>query len=549
MDSDATLVGGRTTDTPHTHPTSKHEAEFMNRSNRTTLAVVAACLAFAVLPASALSIPRDLVLTRGKVWVNYQRIDAKTKKKVKGVPYSQSRWAYENGKMVPTSTPSPSTTGYRTDCSGFASLCWSLRDSKGKPYSASTSVFGAKGSKKYFQITKTMLRPGDMMLKSTVWGAPTGHAIIFAGWVDSTKKKYWALEQTKSKAHDGTILHPRDFGEAYYRPYRYSGIEDPYSDCQESVSASDAYHAASDAAQSSFPTATTTSVPSLVLASAAQPGDQIVAASLARAVSGPALLASPKWLPSTTYDEIKRLKPKRVFVLGSTAVVSKAVSDKIASMGCTVVRINSRNRFQTSALSIERTVSEAAASKRPVDTAYLVNGTGLADALSAAPVLGKTGRPLLFVDKDSMPAYTTKALKKSGIKKLVLLGSAGAISAKQEKALKKAGYSVSRIAGANAYRTSVAIASHAISLKVGFAWKSAGLVSRTSYTDALAWASASGLSNQVYLLTASNALDRGVRDTVITQRKTIGKIRVYGNNGAISTGVRDRLATAMRSGK
>jgi putative cell wall-binding protein len=528
---------------------SKHEAEFMNRISRTTLAAVAACLAFAVLPASALSIPRDLVLTRGKVWVNYQRVDAKTKKKVNGVPYSQSRWAYENGNLVPKGTSSPSTVGYRTDCSGFASLCWNLRDSKGKPYSASTSVLGAKGSKRYFQITKTMLRPGDMMLKSAVWGAPTGHAIIFAGWVDSTQKKYWALEQTKSSAHDGTILHPRDFGEAYYRPYRYSGIEDPYSDCQESVTASDAYHAASDAARSSFPTATTTSVPALVVASADQCGDQIVAASLARAVGGPTLLVSQKWLPSTTYDEIKRLKPKRVFVLGSTAVISKAVSDKIGSMRCTVVRINSKNAWQTAALSIERTVSEAAASKRSVDTAYLVNGRGLADALSVSPVLGKTGRPLLFVDKDSMPAYTTKALKKSGIKKLVLLGSADAISAKQEKALKKAGYSASRIAGANAYRTSVAIASHAISLKVGFTWKSAGLVSRTSFTDALAWASASGLSNRVYLLTASNALDSGVRGAVIEQRKTIGKVRVHGNDSAISDAVRSRLATAMRSGK
>jgi hypothetical protein len=84
---------------------------------------------------------------------------------------------------------------------------------------------------------------------------------------------------------------------------------------------------------------------------------------------------------------------------------------------------------------------------------------------------------------------------------------------------------------------------------VGFSWKSAGLVSRTSYTDALAWASTSGLSNQVYLLTASNALDSGVRGAVIDQRKTISKVRVHGNDRAITTAVRDRLATAMRSGK
>lgn len=520
----------------------------MKRSSRLAIGVVAACLALAMLPASALAIARDAVLDRGMVWVNFVRTDSKGNK-VTGVPYSQSRWAYESGKLVPTSTPNPSTVGYRTDCSGFASLCWNLRNSKGQPYSATTSEFGAKGSKKYYPIKKSQLQPGDMMLKSTVWGAPTGHAIIFAGWVDSTQKKYWAMEQTTSSSHNGTIKHQRDYGQAYYKPYRYSGLEPEYSDCQESVTSGNAVAASVAAARAIYPASAATAVPALVVASGVQQGDHVTGAALSRAVGGPLLLVEQKYLPSPVFDEIKRLKPKRVFILGGTGLVDSKVADKIHGLGPQIVRISGNNRWQVSAAAMTKVVTEAAAIGRPVDTVYLANGRGIPDGLSATPVLGRTGRPLMFTDKDSMPHYTWNALRASKIKRVVLLGSTGAISAKLEKALKKGGFTVSRVAGPNASATSKAIADHAVALKVGFDWKRAGLSSKTSFKDALAWGWASGMSGQVYMLTASNALDGTVRGAYIAHRSVVGKARVYGDSKEITSAVRKRLATALRSGK
>jgi putative cell wall-binding protein len=545
--ADGTIVDGREPDTPQKQSKSKHEAEFMKPISRVAIGVVAACVALAMLPASALAIARDAVLDRGNVWVNYTRTDSKGKK-VTGVPYSQSRWAYESGKLVPTSTPSASTTGYRTDCSGFASLCWSLRDSKGHPYSATTSELGAKGSKKYFEIKKSQLQPGDMILKSTVWGAPVGHAIIFAGWVDAKQKQFWAMEQTTSSSHNGTILHPRTYGEKYYKPYRYSSLEPAYTDCEESVSSGDPVAASLAAARSVYP-AGAAAVPALVIANGTQQGDQITGAALSRALSGPLLLVQQKSLPSSVFDEIKRLKPKRVYVLGSTGFVDNKVADKIHSMGPLVIRLCGTNRWQVSAAAMTRVVSEAAAIGRPVDTVYLANGKGLADGVSVTPLLGRTGRPLMFVDKDSMPPYTWKALRASKLKRVVLLGSTGAISAKLEKSLKKSGFTVSRVAGSNASATSKAIADHAVSLKVGFDWKRAGLTSKTSFKDALVWGWASGMAGQVYMLTPSTSLDGTVRGAYIAHRKVVGKARVYGSSSEITSAVRKRLATALRSGK
>jgi hypothetical protein len=194
----------------------------MSKTRTFPLVLLAALLACALLPGSALAISRETTLARGRVWLNAVRVDPATKKTTVGVPYSQSRWALENGSAAPTSTP---YAGYRTDCSGFASLCWNLRNSSGKPYSTSTYEMG-KNNSPYFKLTairQSELMPGDLILKSTVWytGSGGGHAIIFAGWSKSDMSEYWALEQTSP----GTKYSKRPYGQSGYRPFRFNGIE------------------------------------------------------------------------------------------------------------------------------------------------------------------------------------------------------------------------------------------------------------------------------------------------------------------------------------
>jgi putative cell wall-binding protein len=520
----------------------------MHRTRRVLFAVVAACVALAILPTAAFAISRDLVIARGKVWVNH--VQSKTKKAtVYGVPYSQSKWAYENGSIV--TTKNASSLGYRTDCSGFASMCLNLRDSAGHPYSECTAGFGAKGSKKYHQITKAQLVAGDMVLASGVWGAPGPHAIIFAGWVDAKQTQFWAMEQTSSSSHNGTILHPRSWKDAVarkFRPYRYVGLEDPYSDVEESVSGVDAYRSAAAACASAFP-GSKTRVPAIVVLGAGDPGMQVTAASLAGALGGPVLLTYSTSLPASTTAEIKRLKPKRVIVLGSTSIVATAVVTKLRSLGCKATRIVGLNRYEVSAAALAKNVSEASASGHPVNTAYLANGASISDALAASPILGKTGRPLLFVNKGGMHGYTARALKASGIKQVIVLGSTAAISTAQVRTLKKAGYHVTRVAGTSAYKTSLAVAGHAISLKVGFTWKSLGVASPAACTDALAWALANGRAGRVYVLTPSKALDATVRKLIVKHHSEIGKARIFGGPAAVSDAARKSLAKALRSGK
>ena len=536
-------------DTPHSLPQSNHEAEFMNRKSVILIAAVAACIAILMPPASAFAISRDLVIDRGKVWVNYTYTDPKTHKKTTSVPYSQSRWAYETGAMVPTSTSNPSAVGYRTDCSGFASMCLNLRDSKGRPYSASTAEFGAKGSKKYFQIAKSQLLPGDMILKSTVWGAPVGHAIIFAGWVDAAQTQFWALEQTSSSSHNGTILHPRAYGQPYFRPYRYSGLVDPYADVEDTVSGTDPYQASAAAADAVYSAAHKVTVPALVVANGSNWGDQVVASALAGQLHGPALMSPSSSLSSWTTAEIKRLKPKHVILVGSSGTLSKKLQSQITSMCPDVTRVEGNGLFATSASSLATLADEAKKNHSSLDAVYVVSGDGPAEALSIAPVVNRASRAVLFVHTNSVPSGSLKALVASHIKNVVILGGTKTVSAGVEATLKKAGCKITRIAGADKYKTSLAIANHALSLNLGFTWKQMGIGSPSSTMDAFAWASANGANKSLFVLTPAASLDANVRKSAAAHRTEIGKAHVFGGAASVSQAARKALAVALRTGK
>ena len=196
----------------------------MHRIHVLILTLAAALLACALTPATAAAIPRATVIARGKAWLKVVRVDPTTGARTIGVPYSQGAYAMEDGSKVPTWAPDPYLAGYRTDCSGFVSMCLNLRDSRGRPYSTSTWEMGTNTSSlfKLRSVKRAELQPGDIMLKSRVWySGPSGHAIIFAGWARADMSEYWALEQTGPK----TTYHVRTYGQTGYRPFRYEGIE------------------------------------------------------------------------------------------------------------------------------------------------------------------------------------------------------------------------------------------------------------------------------------------------------------------------------------
>lgn len=174
------------------------------------------CLAL-LAPASASAITRQEVMKRANVWVKAK------------VPYSQSKYATVSGSVL--ATTSPSTKGYRTDCSGYVSMSYALKTSKGLPLSLDTASLPTR----LVPIAKSQLLPGDVILRPKnlrIDGklVPSGHVVIFGGWTDSTQKTYWGLHEANTAK--GTVKEKISWGTSGYwtsqgfAPYRYRGIRD-----------------------------------------------------------------------------------------------------------------------------------------------------------------------------------------------------------------------------------------------------------------------------------------------------------------------------------
>jgi hypothetical protein len=140
------------------------------------------------IPGTSPAITRKSVVDRGARWIAAE------------TPYSQSRYATVAGSLVPTSASSPSTKGYRTDCSGFVSMCLDLRTGQDKPKSYNTATLDDI----LVPIAKEDLRPGDVILRpkdlkidgKTV---PYGHAVLFVDWADDEHTSYIGYHESSSQ--------------------------------------------------------------------------------------------------------------------------------------------------------------------------------------------------------------------------------------------------------------------------------------------------------------------------------------------------------------
>ena len=178
--------------------------------------------------------------------------------------------------------------------------------------------------------------------------------------------------------------------------------------------------------------------------------DALSAAPAATLGGAPILLTQGAALPASVKDEIKRLAPKSIVIVGGESSVSAAVATDLASIG-TVSRVSGSDRYATSR-EIAAT-SFASGSK----VAVLATGTSFPDALSAgAAVDGKA--PVILVD-GSAPTIdddTVALLEKLGVDTVLIAGGEASVSPGIATQAATFG-SVNRLAGEDRYASSRAI--------------------------------------------------------------------------------------------
>ncbi|HEY5183502.1 MAG TPA: cell wall-binding repeat-containing protein [Actinomycetes bacterium] len=108
--------------------------------------------------------------------------------------------------------------------------------------------------------------------------------------------------------------------------------------------------------------------------------DALTGAALGARLGGPVLLTDPATLPTAVADELKRLQPAKIEVLGGTAAVSGAVYGQLASFAPTVERRSGSDRYQTNAAAL--------ALLGTATTAVVATGGTFPDALTGSALAG-----------------------------------------------------------------------------------------------------------------------------------------------------------------
>lgn len=257
--------------------------------------------------------------------------------------------------------------------------------------------------------------------------------------------------------------------------------------------------------------------------------DALAGAPAAAGESAPVLLATVDTLPAATREELVRLAPQRVVVLGGPAAVGDDVADAIAeATGAAVVRRAGADRFATAV------AVSAAAHPSGAAVVYLATGQGFPDALAGGAAAGRDGAPILLATRDALPDATRAELERLGPERVILLGGTAVLSeALADDVASVTGVTPERLAGPDRAATAAAVAGSFDA--GGEVWLATG----RDFPDALAGAAAAALAPAPVLL-ADADLPPATAEALAALAPT--RLEVLGGPAAVSAEV---LAEAL----
>jgi putative cell wall-binding protein len=216
------------------------------------------------------------------------------------------------------------------------------------------------------------------------------------------------------------------------------------------IDGADRYEVAATISQTSHPETADT----VYVANGAVFSDALSAAPAAAAEDAPLLLTPSDRLLPVIEDEIERLSPKKIVVVGGPNSVSPAVFAQLKTLaGESAVRIDGADRFEVSRAVIDYAFGESGA-----PFAYVATGSNFPDALSASAAGGSFGAPVLLVNGAAAEAdAATKAtLMGLGVASVKIAGGPASVSPGIESSLASVA-PVTRLAGADRFEASISI--------------------------------------------------------------------------------------------
>jgi len=296
--------------------------------------------------------------------------------------------------------------------------------------------------------------------------------------------------------------------------------------------------------QASFP-ATSSSV---VIASGENWPDGLVGGALASVSNGPLLLTRANHLSLEVRDEILRLRPQRIYILGGPGAISAAVENAIKSLPGTstpsVKRLQGHDRYATAAeiASVVRSYTHPVAGNQ-ANRVIVASGENFPDALAGSALAASARIPILLARRSALTTSTEKALKAIEPYETLVLGGVGAISEAVYNRLSRP----YRIWGLNRYETSRKIAEYGLSgVAPIFKTERLGFATGTTFPDALAAGQLFGNTRAPIILTdQAPSVVTGLTEWLRDPRRTVRDVTFLGGPGAIGYDLEFEIRNAL----
>ena len=303
------------------------------------------------------------------------------------------------------------------------------------------------------------------------------------------------------------------------------------------ISGTDRYQVALNASRSTFPTG---GVSTAVIASGENWGDGFAASALAGTLRSPVLLVQPKSLPTGLVTELRRLKTKRVYIVGSTKSVRTAVTAKLRSAGFSVTRIPGANRFEV-AENVARKV-EALRGNNKVNQVLVVRGDVFYDALSVSALAYSRKLPILYTSPGGLNSHTASAIRALDVDEVLIGGNTLAVRPTTARAIGRL-HSVDRVTrwgGKTIADTAYAVENGALAR----GWLSYAFVGTTncySYYDGLSAGPAVGYRGGALLPVTKTGVPAGTQNLLTSHKAEIRELWLIGRPSTAYDAVLSKL--------
>ena len=136
--------------------------------------------------------------------------------------------------------------------------------------------------------------------------------------------------------------------------------------------------------------------PNVFIASGMSFADALAGGAAAGGDGVPLLLATATSIPDATQEELQRLQPGAITILGGPSALSPEVEAALRPYTPGAIdRLAGPDRFATSAV-VARTVNSTSVTAENEEFAFIANGLGFADALAAGAPAGRESAPVLL---------------------------------------------------------------------------------------------------------------------------------------------------------